>query len=187
MTMQSIFIQINTYLFVFGMCFAQFQAQAQDIRQLEKKRAFKDLKIGEEFSKYKDRFEFVRQAETGHNIYKAIDDTIKIGHLPIEELNLLVYNKKIYEIRLKLDIGTFEQVKEILFQAYGEPNDKPCEELELEELGKRIDCFWKGESMFLWCSAIDFKDFKKAMIGFKDLKMAERMKKELTKKAVGDL
>jgi hypothetical protein len=161
---------------------------AQNIQQLDKKKGFKDIKIGNEIKPLLDsgRFEFKRSADNGYNIYQATDTTQKLGHIPILEFNLLTYQKKIHEIRLLLDFANFEQIKEILVKAYGEPNEKPCEELEIEA-GKRIDCFWKGSSIFLWCSAVDYGDYKKSIIGFKDFKMVEKMKKELTQKALGDL
>jgi hypothetical protein len=155
--------------------FISFQCalSAQDLANLDRKNGFKDLKLGAGFDKVKTKFDSAGKTENGYLIYNSKEYKS-------------IYKNKIHEIRILTEFTTFEEVKTVLMEAFGEPKDKPCELLEVEQ-GKRTDCAWKAENVLLWCTAIEFKDYQKTIIGYKAYKLAENMKKELTKKAVGDL
>ncbi len=171
---------------------------AQNIKNLDRKRGFKNLKIGEKVFKYADYFEWKGTAPNGYQIYQLRPtDTLdikqyrQIGHIPIQQLFLMAYEGKIYEIRVSLAAESFEEMKTILTQAYGEPNqgEEPCALLETE-LTKRMNCGWIGESMLLLCSLVVRKgeeEKPETILGFQDYRLVSQMKKELTQEAVDDL
>jgi hypothetical protein len=160
-------------------------AQGQDLSKLEQKNGFKELKLGADFTRHRAKFDTLEREADGYKIYNS-KSYEAIGHIPIELVTVLTYKNKIHEVRILTDFAHFEELKSILTQAYGEPKDKPCELLEVEQ-GKRTDCAWRSENVLHWCTAIEFKDYQKTVIGFKAYKLAEKAKKELTQKAIGDL
>jgi hypothetical protein len=189
-------LKIYTVFFITFLliCSIALGVKGQDLNSLDQKRGFKDIQIGDSIQRYTPFFKYTEKATDGYDIFsirnenpEAVRRYAQLGYIPIQQLNLLVYKSKIQEIRIFFAIETYEDLKNILMKAYGEPNDTPCETIESEEMGKRSDCRWKGQKIDLWLSGIDVPEKQKVVVGFSDFQMVMKMRKELTAAAVKDL
>lgn len=206
-TLRTKFIWIPMVLFLW----TEGKLIAQNLAKLDQKQGYKNIQIGDSIQKHQFFFAYDRKANDGYDVYSLVradslnytippdslnkfpKDTLlpnpylKIGYIQVRKMHLLVYKQRIYEIILTLEPTYFPDMQKILVSAYGEPNELLCDEIESEE-GKRIDCLWKGKVMGLWCRLVDYgEEQQKTLVGFKNYKAVEKIKKEMQKNAVKDI
>lgn len=211
-TKQSICTCIRPFCFIFAFNVLIINGlYGQGLEKLDKKQGYKNIQIGDSIHKHTFFFEYDGRANDGYDVYSLIlqeglvyqipadsltkvpKDTIlpnpylNIGHIPLRRMHLLVYKEKIYEILLTFEGLYFQDVKEILISAYGEPNILLCDEIESDGV-KKIDCLWRGKVMGLWCRFVDFgEEQQKTLVGFKNYKAVDKIKKEMQKQAVKEI
>ena len=123
----TLFLFVNV-LVISGLC-------AQGLTKLDKKKGYKNIQVGDSIQRHTFFFEYDGRANDGYDVYSLIlqpglvyqipadsltrtpKDTIlpnpylKIGHIPLRNMHLLVYKKKVYEIILILEAIYFPEIK----------------------------------------------------------------------------
>ncbi|NJL13248.1 MAG: hypothetical protein HC913_09775 [Microscillaceae bacterium] len=178
---------------LFFLLFLGAYIQAQSPENLEKKSGFKDIVLGDSIKNFRPWFKYLDTSPNGYEVYIIREENPEsrprygnLGYLPLQQLNLLVFEGRILEIRLFFLLEQYQDIQNILYKAYGPPNGQACETTETEA-GNRTDCAWQTKRIGLWSSAINLPENQKVVVGFQHFKLISQMRRALTQAALKDL
>lgn len=135
---------------------------AQSITQLDQKNGFKEFKIGDSYSKWRDQLDYIGSKNNGKNkayLYKG-ECCKMVFEYPLEEIMLVFIDNKLNSIRLTLeqiqkkyelsgsyteiDLSTFKSLNSSFIKLFGKPTD-----FFTSENDEKFFCTWNGKKVLL--------------------------------------
>ncbi|NOT76952.1 MAG: hypothetical protein HOP08_18670 [Cyclobacteriaceae bacterium] len=137
------------HLFVILILFVSINSFAQSTDELDKKGGFKDFKIAEDISTYKDRAKFTKTLDNADTKLFLVKDRVSVK-IYTGEVELKVYKEKVAEVIVSFKNSNkddFEDLVKSLEVLYGESKANKKKSAELDRFEKIQT--WSGKTIEL--------------------------------------